>query len=311
MNKNPFIKVAIACSIALHVGLVLFLVVGTMLTEHKEKPKPKLASSKPVVQAAIVNSSDVQKQLQILKDKKSDAKKAQKVRDDKLKREKKRIKDLERLRKKRQAEKLAADRAAKKSKAEAAKQKKITDAAIKKSKAKQAAEEIKANKAASERIKQEKAAADAKAKRIKDEKAAKKKAQKRRLDKLRREKVAKERAEQEALLAKQMADEAEEISRGDQRRVLSEIEKYTALIISAIQRHWNVDESMKGKQCVLQIKLAPSGVVFDVKALSGDRIVCKSAQDAIYKANVLPVSKDPAVYAKMKEINLTVQPEFD
>jgi len=287
------------------------LLVGAIFDDAKPKPTPIALNDKPIVKAAMVQSEDVEKQIEKLKQTKRNQAKAEQDRLDKLKREQKKIKDLERQRKKKQAEKTAADRAARKAKDKAAREKKASDLAIKKARDKQRSEAAKAKKAKSERLKQEKAAAEAKAKRIASEKAAKAKADKRRKEKLKREQLAKERAAQEALMAKQMAAEQNQVNQARQRRILSEIEKYTLLISAAIQRHWNVDESMKNKKCVLNIKLAPSGTVFSVKPVSGDKYVCKSAQDAVYKANTLPVSKDPEVYAKLKEINLTVQPEFN
>jgi len=325
MSSRPFLKVALGLSIALHVLLIGGLVVGALFSDPQDKPKPQLSNDKPIVKAAMVNNSDVQKQIDKLKQAKADQKKAETARQDKLKREKQRIKELERQRKKKQAEKVASDNAAKKSRDKAAAEKRIADKAIKKAKDKQKAEAAKAKKAAAERVKQEKAAADAKASRIKQEKAAaaakakrvaaekaaKLKAEKLRKEKLKREQEAKERAAQEAMIAEQMAAEQSQVNKARERRILSEIEKYTLLISAAIQRQWNTDESMQGKQCVLNIKLARSGTVFSVKPISGDKIVCKSAQDAVYKAGTLPVSSDPDVYAKLKEINLTVQPEFN
>lgn len=311
MTKNPYFRAALILSVLLHIVLIGGLLIGATVEQTKKKPTPVNLNDKPIVKAAMVNSSDVQKQVDKIKQAKADQAKAERERQKKLKREQQRIKDLERQRKKKQAEKKAADAAAKKARAKAAAEKKAADKAIAKAKTKQRNEAAKAKKAADERKRQEKAAADAKAKRIAADKAAKKKAEKLRKEKLKREKEAKERAAQEAMIAEQMAAEQAQVNQARQRQVLSEVEKYTILISATIQRHWNVDESMKGKQCVLNIKLAPSGTVFSVKPLSGDKFVCKSAQDAIYKANTLPVSKDPEVYAQLKEINLTVQPEFN
>ncbi len=311
MIKRTDFKIALALSVLLHVVIIGGLLIGTLLDDKKAKPKPLAGNDKPIVKAAVVNASDVQKQVDKLKQAKLDQQKAEKQRQDKLKREKQRIKDLERQRKKKQAEKAAADRAAKKAREKAAAEKRTADKAIKKAQDKQKAEAAKAKRAAAERRKQEKAAADAKAKRLAAEKAAKLKAEKLRKEKLKREQEAKERAAQEAMIAEQMAAEQAQVNQARQRRILSEIDKYTLLITAAIQRHWNVDQSMQGKQCVLKIKLSRSGTVYSVEPISGDKFVCKSAQDAVYKANVLPVSKDPEVYAKLKEINLTVQPEFN
>jgi len=325
MSNKPSLTKALPLSIMLHTVLLGGLLLGTIFDSHKEKPKQQIASNKPIVKASVVNASDVQKQVDKLKQNKRNQLAEEKARQAKLAKEQRRIKELERQRKKKQAEKVAADKAAKRAKEKAATEKRIADKAIKKAKDTQKLESDKAKKAAAERVKQEKAAAVATAKRVKQEKAvaeaeakrladqksAKLKADKLRKEKLKREQDAKERAAQEAMIAEQMAAEQSQVNQARQRKILSEIEKYTLLISAAIQRHWNTDESMQGKQCVLNIKLAPSGTVFSVKPISGDKFVCKSAQDAVYKANTLPISKDPEVYAKLKEINLTVQPEFN
>lgn len=310
-TQSNIIKAALS-SVTLHVVVLGGLLAGAIITPAK-KPvlEMTLASDKPIVKAAMVNDADVQKQLDKLKKQKADEKRAQQRRDKKLKDEKKRIRDLERQRKKKLAEKRAADKAAKKSRDDAKKQKKIADDAIKKAKAKQKSEAAKATKIKNERIRQEKAAAKAKAKRVADAKAAKAKADKIRRDKLAKEKAEREQKAREDDLAKEMEAEQSALNKARQTKVLSEIQKYTSLISSEIQRHWVTDQSMKGKQCVLNIRLAASGFVTRVNTVSGDSIVCQSAKAAVIKAGTLPVSKDPQVYAKLKEINLTVQPEFD
>lgn len=294
MSTESNIITAALSSITLHVILVGGLLAGAVLTTVKKPPtQVTIANDKPIVKAAMINQADVQKQLDKIKKKKLDEKLAQQRRDKKLKDEKRNIRKLEELKKKRLKEKNAADKAAKKARDDAKKQKKLADDAIKKSKAKQKSEAAKAKKLKDERIKQEKIIADAKAK------------------KLAQEKAAKEQRRLEEQLAKELADEQAALNQARQAKVMSEIQKYTSLISSEIKRHWTTDQSMKGKECVLNIKLAPSGFVSSVKSVSGDPVVCQSARTAVLKANTLPVSKDPAVYAKLKEINLTVQPEFD
>lgn len=310
-SETNVVKAALS-SVTLHIVLVGGLVAGAIITPPKKPTlEVSLATDKPIVQAAMVNNADVQKQVDRLKKEKADAKKAEQRRQNKLKDEQKRIKELERQRKKKQAEKRAADRAAKKARDEAAKQKKASDDAIKKAKAKQKAEAAKAKRIKDERIRQEKVAADAKAKRVAAEKAAKAKAERIRKEKLAKEKAAREQKAREDALAKELEAEQASLAKARQAKVMSEIQKYTSLISATIKRHWVTDQSMKGKECVINIRLASSGFVTQVKRVSGDSIVCQSAIAAVRKADTLPVSKDPQVYAKLKEINLTVQPEFD
>ena len=321
MSASRF-TLPISLSLVLHTGIVgLLLFSVDFNTPPKKVTQVQMSSNKPVVKAVMVESADVSKQVQRLKDQKRRQKEQELARQQKLKDEQKRIRDLERQRKKREKERVKAEAAAKKAKQEA---KKAADAA-KKAKSEQKKQAAIAKKAADERKRQEAAAAKAKAKRIADEKAAaaakakrlaaekaaKERAEKARQAKLRKEREARERAERERQMAEQMAAEQAQLRQARQKVVLSEIDKYTALITASIQRYWITDDSMRGKQCVLNIKLAPSGLVYDVKPLSGDKIVCKSAHDAVLKAGTLPVSKDPEVYAGLKEINLTVQPEFN
>ena len=334
MTNKSYFSVALAGSLLLHVVIIGALLFNAQLS--KPEKKQPTASHKPIVQASLVNQSDVNKQLDKLKKAKAQRLADDKARAKKLKNEQAKIKELERQRKKQQLDKLASEKLAKAAK----KKQQQADAKAAKANAKAAtavANRKKQEKAAADakkkRIAADKAAAKAKAKRVADAKAAKAakvakakkaaavkaakaKAEKKRLDKiriekLRKEKLAKERAENELLMAQEMASEQAELTQVRRRAVLSEVDKYTALISGAIKRHWNVDESMKGKQCVLNIKLASSGLVYNVTPISGDKIVCKSAQNAVYKAHTLPVSKDPEVFAQLKEINLTVQPEFE
>jgi colicin import membrane protein len=91
-----------------------------------------------------------------------------------------------------------------------------------------------------------------------------------------------------------------------------EIDRYKSLIISAISHQWIVPENVKkGLECRLKVRVAPAGVVMDVKLLkaSGDAALDRSAEAAIYKASPLPVPKEAALFNEFREFNLTVRPE--
>lgn len=295
MNK-PFIY-ALSLSGALHLALVIVLFLGDFTSAPK--PTPVAAQMAPI-QAIVVDQSKVDQQIKRLKKQKADASAAEKKRlrdiENKISRAKKkrakeeaRIKDLERQRKIKVKEKKKADAAAKKSKAQAAE--------AEKNRKKKVAEQKKA----------EKSAADAKAKRIKDKKAADKKAA---ADKKRKQKAAKERAEQELLLEQQMAEEMASRQKARKQQMMSEIQRYSALIKQTVQRHMIIDRStMEGKSCKLTLTLAPSGLVISVSKGAGDRIVCDAAQKAIYKANTLPVSKDPEVFKEMRKLSIIMAPK--
>ena len=120
-------------------------------------------------------------------------------------------------------------------------------------------------------------------------------------------KALEEKAEQEKIMAEQLRAEQDARQRSRQKQVLSETQKYQALIRQSIERNWITDDSMRKKPCRLNIRLASNGLVLSVKKLSGDDIVCRSVESAVLKAGTLPVSSDPAVFDKLKNINLTVE----
>ena len=91
-----------------------------------------------------------------------------------------------------------------------------------------------------------------------------------------------------------------------------EVDKYKALIIGAISRQWILPENADSKMSSqFRIRLAPNGIVLEVSLTrsSGDPILDRSAQSAIYKASPLPVPSDPDTFNLFRDISLTVRPE--
>ena len=94
-------------------------------------------------------------------------------------------------------------------------------------------------------------------------------------------------------------------------KVTGEVDKYKALILNAISQQWilpqNADSSMSSQ---FRIRLAPNGSVLEVSLMrsSGDPILDRSAQSAIYKASPLPVPNDPSTFNLFRDISLTVRP---
>lgn len=119
----------------------------------------------------------------------------------------------------------------------------------------------------------------------------------------RAQKAAQEKAQQQAQLAENMAKQA---------KIAGEVDKYKALIVNAISRRWilpeNVDSSLSSQ---FRIRLAPDGAVIAVNLMrsSGDPILDRSAQAAIFKASPLPVPSDPASFDLFRDISLTVRPQ--
>ncbi|WP_068545333.1 cell envelope integrity protein TolA [Thalassotalea crassostreae] len=305
--KQEYI-IAISAAVAVHIVMGIVLMLNTDFTP---KPKPTPKPQMQVIDAVVIDQAKLNKQVEKLR------KEKQAIAD----REAARIKELERraddARKKRQKEadrikKLEADR--KKKEVE----KKKADDAAKKAKALALKEENNRKKKVEERKKAEKAAADAKAKRIKEEKAAEERRRKkiedekkRKAEAERKKKEAAERAEQERLLEQQMLEEMASRNSARSQQVMSEVDKYSALIKQAIQRNFIDDPSYAGKHCQLKINLAASGFVIDVKSAGGDQFVCREAIKAVNKTGTLPVSEDPEVFKKLKNISLKYQSEYE
>jgi len=309
--KNAY-KLPLILSLVIHVVLAAVLLFGEF-TSDKPKPTPMVILNQPI-KAMTVDKAAVENHVKKLQQKQADAKAAEqkRIRDlekraeqarKKRANEEQRIKNLEKQRKKKEKEKKIADDKAKKARAKA-----------------NAAEKARKQKEAEKR-KADKAAAAAKAKRLKAEAEAKKAEQLRKkkeaerkrkeAEKKRKAKEAKERAEQERLLAQQMEQEMASRQQARRHQMVSEINRFTALITQTIQRYLITDQAtMQGKSCKLTITLAPSGFVTSVKTGQGSAVVCSAAKNAVLKAQTLPVSKDPEVFKEMRTISLTVVPEF-
>lgn len=136
------------------------------------------------------------------------------------------------------------------------------------------------------------------------------KAEKLKADKARADlaKAESEKAKQAQALASQQAAQNAE----NQARIAGVVDKYKALIVNAIGRNWILPENVdSGLSSQFRIRLAPDGSVLDVALTrsSGDPLLDRSAQTAIYKAAPLPVPSDAETFNLFRDISLTVRPE--
>lgn len=116
-----------------------------------------------------------------------------------------------------------------------------------------------------------------------------------------------EQAKADEALREALAAEQAELRKAEQQKVLTEKQRYAALIKATIQRNLITNDAFRGKNCRLNIRLGIGGVVLKVDVLSGDDALCRAAITAVYKPSNLPVSRDPVVFAELKNINLTVE----
>lgn len=120
---------------------------------------------------------------------------------------------------------------------------------------------------------------------------------------------AKRQEEFEKMLQEQLEAEQEALNQSNQRRIMSEVEKYKALVYSKVKRNLETDGGFIGKSCKINVRLANDGLVLQARAIEGDNALCRLAQSAVLKAGTLPVSKDPDVMAKFKNFDIEVRPE--
>lgn len=270
-------QVAFVLAMLLHISLLI-----AMAYEKKnERPVLKneaLTMTKPkqveIVQAKSIDSKEVEKTVQRLKNE----------------REAERRKEAQRKQALANAEKQARDKriAEEKRLQKLQQEKKQLDA---KRRAERLAEEKRL-----QALKAEKAAEAKKLEALRKEQLALKKKQ----EEEKARKLAEEKAEQERLVAQERA------------RVAGVVDKYKALILSAISQQWILPDAVNSNlSSQFKIKLAPSGQVLDVQLLrsSGDPVLDRSAEAAIYKASPLPVPSDAKTFNIFREISLTVRPE--
>lgn len=305
MNKQY--RGAIVFSVILHIAIIVVLFIGDFTTETKPKKSMSVVQEITPIKAMVVDADQLKKTINKIKKQKADAIAAdnKRIRDaekrlsdakKKRRKEEARIKKLEKQRKKKEQEKKRSDKAAK-------------DSAVKAAKA----DKIRKQKE-QEKQKAEQAAAQARTKRLKAEAAAKKADDLRKkqiAERKRQEKAAADQAVREKQLADQMAAEMATRNKARKQQMMSEVQRYAALITSVINQNMINDRStMEGKSCKLLISLAPSGFVTQARVVDGNAVVCEAAKRAVYKAGTLPVSKDPEVFQEMRNIRVTVVPEF-
>ena len=285
-------------------SLILHVVLGALLIlsfDFTEQPKIQPKNNINTVKAVSVDKKQVELELARIK----------KVEDEKLKKEKKRLDDLEKkanqLKKDRQAEeKKLADTKKKKEqeqKKRKEEQKKLATLEKEKTELKKQREleekKIKEAEDKAEKLKSEEEAR--KKKEIEDKKAAE--------EKQRKEAEAAEKKQLEEELAAQLAaEESAEQAQKDQTL----INNIANNIKRSIESNFNKVGLPQGIACVLRVRLIPGGEVVDVSIAesSGHEIFDRRAVNATQKASPLPVPEDAATFDRLglREINMTFKP---
>lgn len=264
---------------AISISLGLHLVLGGILLVSMNFHTPPQAMNVPMatvtpIEAVVVDAKTINDQLQRIEDQKNAAREAElkRQRDEKRRKE-------QALQRKRDAE-------------------------IKRLKQ---IEDKKRNEQQKKQRELERRAAEERERKAQEKREAEEKA---RQDRIKKQREDQERKEMERVMQEQLdAEKAEQALRSQQRQkfVVTETEKYQALIQAKINQNWYKDDSMIGKTCRINIRLSSTGFLLLVRSLGGDKNVCVSGEQAVRRAGEFPMSKDTAVYQELKDITFTFE----
>ena len=302
-QQRASMTTAVIKAVLLHVAIALVFIIGLDFDwwQSDARPQATLQPDVEIVQATAVDETQVEQAAQRIRDQREAERRAEEARIAELER---RAQEAEQRRQREEQQQQAAREQAQREREQA-------EAETRRLREQAEAEERRAQEAA-ERRAQEEAAAEER-RRQEEERRRQEEEQRQREEeaRLRREAEERERAAREAQIQQELAAERERRERARQQRVLSEVERYQALIRQTIQRNLIVDSSMRGQSCVLVISLARTGFVTNVEVADGDRAVCEAGRAAALRAGTLPVSEDPDVYREMSSIRLRIEPEFN
>lgn len=295
---------AFGLAIVFHIFALGVFVINVQLDQ-----KPALAPKVDVVQATMIDETQVQAELDKLKaieakKRKSETDRqkklnheAEKARKKRLK-EQKKLKELERKRKKELAKKKKLD-----------KERKIAD-----KKRKEADRKFKVAEA--KRKKAEKAAKVAEKKRVKEverqhvAEKKRKKAEAERKIAQEKERKAKERVQQriddERERERQLAEENRRLQSARSKKEGKVLNRYMAIIQKQVANSWREPATMKSTDsCVVYVRMMPTGDVLKVEAkkCTGDSIFKRSVEDAVRKAAPLSLPPNKSLFKHFREIN--------
>ena len=194
------------------------------------------------------------------------------------------------------------------------KKKREADVALRKKKEIEKKKELDKKKA-EEKAKQEKKKKDELAKKKKEDDLKKKKAEelkKKKADELKKKRAEDKKRQQELerqaeqqLMQDELAEEADEARRAArQGQLLTEKQRYVAMIVERVRQSWFTDDTMNGKECVISLSLASNGFVINMNVEGGDAGVCNAAVNAINRVGRFPMPEDPDLNAEFRQLKL-------
>ena len=291
---DPAFKKALQISGGAHALLIVAMLVNFSFFDDNEViVVPLYSASNAPLTASVVENPELK-----------EAEKATRKKPEPKKEEPK--EDLEK--KQEEAKKLQAEKEVE------VKKKREADIALRKKKEADKKKELEKKKA-DEKAKQEKKKKDELAKKKKEEDLKKKKSEelkKKKAEELKKKKAEEKKRKQELerqaeqqLMQDELAEEAEEARRAArQGQLLTEKQRYVAMIVERVRQSWFTDDTMNGKECVISLSLASNGFVINMKVEGGDTGVCNAAVNAINRVGRFPMPEDPELNAEFRQLKL-------
>lgn len=301
---DPSLKNALQISAGLHLLLFLAMFINFNFFDKNEViVMPLYTASNAPLQASVVDNPKLKEAEKATKKKPEPKKEPPKKEPEPEKEEPKEDPEIKRQEEKKlqQEKELIV-----KKKLEAEKKKKEADVALKKKKEQEKLKKEQdkkkkeeAKKKAEEKARLEKKKKDELAKKKKAEELKKKKAE----EKKRQQEL--ERQAEEQMMEDELAEEAEEARRtARQGQLLTEKQRYIAMIVEVVRSRWNTDDTMNGKECVISLSLASNGFVINMNVEGGDPFVCNAAVNAINRVGKFPMPEDPELNAEFRQLKL-------
>ncbi len=309
---EPAFKKALQISASLHLALLLAMFINFSFFDKNEVIEvPLYSASNAPLQASVVENPNL-KEADKPTRKKPEPKKEPPKPEPKPEPEEDPQEELQKQEEERKIQEQKEIQVRKKQE-EAKKKKQEADVALKKKKEKEKLDKQKKDderkKAEAEKKKKEELAKKKKDEELKKKKAAdaKKKAdalkKKKAEDKLRKQEL--DQAAEELMLEDELAEEADEARRAArQGQLLTEKQRYVAMIVERVRQSWFTDDTMNGKECIIELKLASNGFVTSLNIVGGDAGVCSAAENAINRVGRFPMPEDPDLNQEFRELKL-------
>lgn len=309
---EPAFKKALQISASLHLALLLAMFINfSFFDKHEVIEVPLYSASNAPLQASVVENPNL-KEADKPTRKKPEPKKEPPKPESKPEPEEDPQEELQKQEEERKIQEQK-EIQVKKKQEEAKKKKEEADIALKKKKEK---EKLDKQKKEEERKKElaEKKKKEELAKKKKEEDLKKKKEAeaKKKAEALKKKKAEEKKRKQELdkiademMQEDELAEEADEARRAArQGQLLTEKQRYVAMIVERVRQSWFTDDTMNGKECVIELKLASNGFVTSLNVVGGDAGVCNAAVNAINRVGRFPMPEDPELNQQFRELKL-------